>query len=461
MKSDKFNSSLPASQLSRLVRPVSGAKNTASLEQSLQSQQQKSPADTLFKLLKVGHRIDATVIKQLPEQKLLQIKIGNSIVNALSNVEIPPGTNIKLEVLNLGKTPELRIVSNLPQFNPSYAKAFKQALPKQLPLSELTGQLKATITNRQLAEQLPRQIQQLVAKMVAEQPKLQHLSNPTLLKKTVQQSGVLLERHLSDKVVEQNRPASSPIQNDQKAKLYLLLDAIRKVAPKQSETAKEPAVQRLNLSPSAQLPNSRPTATLMTAPQAKTETAIGSLQDLTAALGGGKIKPQAAAPAQPQLTGQALELLRELATKTEGAISRIVLDQLASLPKEDGPRQQWQITLPFFNADSGSDTARLKILKEEQESGNNVDVSWSVVLEIKPPGLGTVYSKIILNGDQVDTFFWSDSESTRAIIDLNLEKLEQKFLKAGLATGLLATRTGKPVEANQDKPEAPLLSEHA
>ncbi|RLA23630.1 MAG: hypothetical protein DRQ61_03400, partial [Gammaproteobacteria bacterium] len=159
----------------------------------------------------------------------------------------------------------------------------------------------------------------------------------------------------------------------------------------------------------------------------------------------------------PQLAAE----LRELIGKTEGAVAKIVLDQLASLPKEESLKQSWQLELPFLSGGTQTDSLKLTITQEDVNSSSEKEASWSVVLEITPPGLGTIYSKIILNGNQVDSYFWSEDAVVCDLIENHLNDLAKRLSSVGLETGQLGTRNGKPVEADCPKSEEQLVSERA
>jgi hypothetical protein len=166
-------------------------------------------------------------------------------------------------------------------------------------------------------------------------------------------------------------------------------------------------------------------------------------------LGHGPARPD---PAALDL-GRAPEL-KELLQKSEGALARVVLDQLASLPQNDGKQIAWHMDLPFLQGgDPGS--ARLKIVREDRPQGSEGEQAfWSVVLELEPPGLGTVHSRITLVGERVDTYFWTDRAATCGLIGEHLDLLSARFKQAGLEVGQVAalpggaTKEGSPRKAS-------------
>lgn len=138
--------------------------------------------------------------------------------------------------------------------------------------------------------------------------------------------------------------------------------------------------------------------------------------------------------------------------EVKSGLARIVMDQLASLPQDDPQQQAWQLTIPFQNGQQ-TETIKLKI-HHEKKNTQQVDKqssSWSVVLELNPPGLSTLKSRISITSDRVDTFFWCDQAATTELIKSNLDKLELSYQQAGLMVGQLEAWTGQSPhnEANE------------
>jgi hypothetical protein len=137
---------------------------------------------------------------------------------------------------------------------------------------------------------------------------------------------------------------------------------------------------------------------------------------------------------------------KALLNKTEGAIARIVLDQLASLPKNDDTHNVWQIEIPFTDAHH-TDSVKLKINHDSKGNQAEGTANWSVVLELNPPGLGTLHSRISLVGQAIDSYFWSDQQATAALVREHLDVLAARYAQAGLAVGQLNVLEGAPVNA--------------
>jgi flagellar hook-length control protein FliK len=134
---------------------------------------------------------------------------------------------------------------------------------------------------------------------------------------------------------------------------------------------------------------------------------------------------------------------KTLLHKAEGALARVVLDQLASQPQAEGRQTVWQVQIPFTD-DAHTDAARLKIVRERRTLNDAEQAYWSVELELHPPGLGGIHSRITLAGGRIDSHFWSDRQATADLIQSHLELLEARLRQAGLDVGRLDTLPARP-----------------
>lgn len=141
-------------------------------------------------------------------------------------------------------------------------------------------------------------------------------------------------------------------------------------------------------------------------------------------------------PGLNRLSPELLEANQTLLAKTEGAIARISLDQLASLPQDDAPQTVWQLSIPFTDG-AQTNAATLTIKHENHHNPLNSPPNWSVVLELNPPGMGTLNCKISLVNDKVDTYFWSECASGILQVRDHLDVLARRYGEAGLTVGHL------------------------
>ncbi len=161
-----------------------------------------------------------------------------------------------------------------------------------------------------------------------------------------------------------------------------------------------------------------------------------------------------------QLADPDRDLIRQIQQKTSQALARIVVDQLQSLPREEGNKQVWLLEIPFLNQDK-PDKVRLEIERQpERDKSEKEGSRWSVNITVTPPGLGTIYCKIVCLDQVVSTRFWSESATTAEKISRFLDVLKQQLEDKGLTTGMMTAEQGKP-ETQAPFPPSQLLNEKA
>lgn len=143
-----------------------------------------------------------------------------------------------------------------------------------------------------------------------------------------------------------------------------------------------------------------------------------------------------------------LNLFKELLQKSNGVLARIILDQLNSLPREEGNKQVWTLELPFMNHKQ-AEQIRIEIEQDKQDSKRQRHDTWSVNITVTPPSLGTIHCKIISIDRVVSTRFWSENQSTVHKIDRNLAYLKQQLENNGIKPGIFEVQQGKPSQAAQ------------
>jgi len=145
-----------------------------------------------------------------------------------------------------------------------------------------------------------------------------------------------------------------------------------------------------------------------------------------------------------------------IAQKVEAALARVVTDQLASLPGNDAAPSLWQLEIPFSEG-SHQDAAKLLISKDGKPGGPETEDYWSLTLELHPPGLGTFCARIVLKGNRVDTYLWSDTAATSDLIREQCERLKARLHGAGLTVGQLTALDRPPRSPLSDTSSPPLL----
>jgi hypothetical protein len=161
-----------------------------------------------------------------------------------------------------------------------------------------------------------------------------------------------------------------------------------------------------------------------------------------------------------QLADSDLDLFRQIQQKASQVLARIVVDQLQSLPKEDSNKQVWLVEIPFLNQGK-PDKVRLEIEQQNERDKKPQEADyWSVNITVSPPGLGTIYCKVVCINQVVSTHFWSESTSTTQKITRFLDILKQQLEDKGLTTGMMTAKQGKPA-VNSPFPANQLLNEKA
>jgi hypothetical protein len=472
--------------------------------------------------LQAGQQMLAVVEAVLSENSfLLKLTDNSQLLRAQSQLTLSPGQILKLEVVTLGPTPELKILPPERAVTPEKAaieQALRQYLPKQQGLADLAPSLKQAVESTAGANAiLPEALKKTVRAALDALPSKAALMEPEGLKQAIKNSGLFFEAKLANLA----EGAQALTGNDLKSRLLALVDMLKNLEA-QAETPTRGIPRQDGAAaqdPAAQFTETKPPAPPATAPQnasaavdrtgAEQNTTplthikealnklipslVGQAHDepnqhvtvdpepveepnqnfLKEALN--KLIPALVRQAHPERTqyvsvrpepvkelsqsllkepgdgvstsfdpalGNPLDL-KTLLHKTEGALAKIVLDQLASLPQNEGEPITWQIEIPFSDG-RYSDSAKLRIVREGKAGSQAEQAYWSVLLELNPPDLGTIHSRITLIGERIETYFWSDLEATSKLINSRLELLAARLQQAGLEVGRLDTLAGAP-----------------
>ncbi len=139
-----------------------------------------------------------------------------------------------------------------------------------------------------------------------------------------------------------------------------------------------------------------------------------------------------------------VSLLKEMQQKSESSLAKTILNQFASLPRDDATRNVWVLDLPFLNKGS-AETVRVEIDREQRREDDNEDAeNWTVNVTITPQEHETIHCKISCYDQTIHTLFWSDNETVVNEIDQHLDYLKSQLKKAGLNPGRLSANKGIP-----------------
>ncbi len=389
--------------------------------------------------LQPGQRLEAQVLSRIGDRQVLLELAGRRLV-ADSEVPLRPGTRVRLEVVKPGSQPELRVLESIRQPRITSLKTF---LPRQIPLAEAMRTLADLAADTSPDETLPTPLRESIARLVRSLPTLRDLTSADTLARALDRSGLFSEARPS--------PDSAP---DLKERL-LQIAAVLRHASEAKETRPatkaepSPAATSRGVKPAASAPPARSqpgnTATAPSGPPAA-----------------GRPAPFPASPADAHPTDPAgdEERLAQLLHKVSGAVARIGLDQLNSLPRPENPTPTWHFELPF-RQDQEFHDLRLTVRGEKAaSSGNGSARPWTVDLEMDLSGLGRIQARLIYVNGEISTHLWSDRAATRNLFEHHLEHLAQRFRQAGLTP-----RTFRVTEAAIASPQAihdtPLIDERA
>ena len=379
----------------------------------------RNPISTLLKTLQVGQILEARVLQQL-QPRLLRLQIGATELMARSQVALAPGTRVKLEVTTLQPQPELRVLQ-APGEPDKQQLAVRSAMARQLPLVEVRQQVHQLLPRTQTqphtssevhSNDVPKaptvtpraaeSVRQFVNILRDAGVRLDQLS-PAQVRRAVQHSGLFHEARLAHAV--------PPEPADTKTRLLQLLNRF------ETDVKLDPSGPR-------PAPDTGDTSTH----------ARGATTD---------------------------SLLARLARLVEASVSRIQLQQAATLPTEDSPRQVWQIDLPVQLADESHDMM-LRIERETSADDQNGGSTWSVNLAFQFDSIGTLQARVGLADERVSTTFWSERGSTHRRVEQRLPSLQQALEAQGLEVVHLNGVLGAPAEPLIRVPVPDkLLDEHA
>ncbi|MGZ8224294.1 MAG: flagellar hook-length control protein FliK [Methylobacter sp.] len=155
------------------------------------------------------------------------------------------------------------------------------------------------------------------------------------------------------------------------------------------------------------------------------------------------LKQEIAPQNEQKLHETDLNLLKNLQQKAENTVARIVLDQLISLPKEDNPKQLWNLELPFMDRET-AEAVDIEIEWEKEKDQQADSSNWSVNITITPPGLGMIHCVVAYRNSVINTYFRSQNTQTADLIKHNLDYLKGRLEDAGLKAGNMSAQDELP-----------------
>ncbi|BCX89221.1 hypothetical protein MIN45_P1591 [Methylomarinovum tepidoasis] len=438
--------------------------------------------------LQPGQRIQARVLAQTgPNQVMLEM-LGSRVI-ADTQIPLPAGKQVQLEVVQGGQQPQLRALPP-PSGGDAPAQLLRNVLPQQRPLAQSLPPLLQLADDPWIPEPVRRQLEQLRQAL----PRQAELVSPDRLRQAIRRSGLFADTATEEADASQLKP-------DLKRQLRQLADTLRErpaLPPRTAATrvlsAQEDAGNTNHPTPSPQRPASTPLRmeppaparppslplpspgepqlplpthmAMPSPPLAATSVSSPSVPDEPPGRqpAAASVPPEAP-PQGEEAAARTLEtLLDSLSRKVTAALARITVDQLASLPHPDRPETVWHLEIPYHD-DQRLEVLTLVIKREQERNGADAEAPrplWSVDLELQPASLGTIRARIVLSGKQISSYFWGERPDTQRLFARHLERLERRLSLAGLTPARLQV-TERPLPAPEPEPPAtePLLNEEA
>lgn len=156
-------------------------------------------------------------------------------------------------------------------------------------------------------------------------------------------------------------------------------------------------------------------------------------------------QPQAAAQASLANILNAKSAMDELLGQVEGALSRILVQQLHTAATDQQNRPVWVLEMPV-RTEQGIDLFDMRIQRDtENHADGDPKAPWTVMLAFDLEKLGAIRAQITLYGeDRISTVFWAEQQETSTYFNQHMDRLESRLKQVGLDIARLDCRCGKP-----------------
>jgi flagellar hook-length control protein FliK len=158
------------------------------------------------------------------------------------------------------------------------------------------------------------------------------------------------------------------------------------------------------------------------------------------------LKQQASIPLPSELKNTEHETLnlKQLQNDAESSMAKMILDQIASLPKEESIKQVWQLELPYLSDQKTIENIVIEIEHDKNKQEQPENDNWTVNITLDPPRLGKLHCKISCISGTINTHFWSHSSETNHLVSQNLDFLKSRLEASGLKTGQIKAHNSPP-----------------
>jgi len=409
--------------------------------------------------LQTGQSTYAKIVDQLPNKTDIILRIGKQTLQAKTEIPVTVGETVKVTVEKTAS--ELILKVKPPAQQTSIIDSnLRQLIPKQTAVIEFQQTLKQVFTSinqltftsqntqpQELASQSA-QLKRLAISILQTLPSRQDLTSSEGFKSALQNSGVFLESKLRQAQLASNSTLET---NNHVIKKLPLGSQNALLTSSQPPIGFTQVDLKSNLIKLIQLLKSWPKMPPRTSQQVSANPLL---------------IPNKSPVTVAQATNPALALenqIKELMSKTEGAVAKITLNQLASSNIEHtGNRQTWQIEIPFLSNQS-SESVFLQIEREDAPNAQHKEEEqkWTISLEMNPPKLGLIKNKLSLKKQHVNADFWAENPETRGLIQQHLDVFKKQLIRANLQPEHIQASNGTGPIIQKLQPSTAILSEKA
>jgi uncharacterized protein (UPF0147 family) len=398
----------------------------------------------------IGNKIQLQIIE--PDNKQTnQLNIDRSqITNAPPDLKA--GQNLSLQITKTGSVPEFKIVPNTSQIPEAKVAEFvKQFLPRHEASPVFLNQLIQDLPQLMQNKSVPQALKDIAQKIIQNLPPKEQLVTSQGLKQAMTDSGLFLEAKLTSAISQNALMNELP----QLVKNENVPQSLQRIAVEimQNLTQKQPPLNKPSPEPEAVEPNeaeatpaklnppddgnlSKPNPLADAEPIAK-DFKTNLLKFIQA------LKQEISVQSEQAPSQTELDLLKNLQHKTENTVAKLVLEQLASLPKDDSPKQVWLVDIPFIDRQH-AESVRIEVQQDKENRQQAGGGNWSVNITITPPELGTIHCIVSYRDQQINTYFKSQNDQTTEIIKNNLDYLKEQLEQSGLKTGHMDAHAETP-----------------
>lgn len=138
------------------------------------------------------------------------------------------------------------------------------------------------------------------------------------------------------------------------------------------------------------------------------------------------------------------QLGQSLLSKTDSALSRLQLLQLASMPDVDAApittKADWQVELPFILGQHAT-TLNLHISRDEQDEGSDPgERGWHMQFSLNAGDIGDIGAEVSFIAGQTSVVLWAEKQEALDAINADLPELTQALESQGLTVGAIRVR---------------------